>query len=136
MVRDAEGCRDAEVVGRRELGERVELVVGEDLVADLEGAQEKPRGEGEDQRRGGPGWGGLFAKGEQVIDGKKVVVVLPAYNAGRTLEPTFLAIPRDCVDDVVLVDDGSSDDTVEVARTLGIRHLQIGRASCRERGEI
>jgi glycosyltransferase involved in cell wall biosynthesis len=60
-----------------------------------------------------------------VIDGKKVVVVLPAYNAGRTLEPTFLAIPRDCVDDVVLVDDGSSDDTVEVARTLGIRHLHL-----------
>lgn len=53
----------------------------------------------------------------------KVVVVLPAYNAERTLERTFSEIPMDVVDDVVLVDDASHDDTVAVARRLGIRHV-------------
>lgn len=52
----------------------------------------------------------------------KVIVVMPAMNAGRTLERTVMAIPREWVDEVVLVDDASSDDTVEVARTLPI-HL-------------
>ncbi len=55
--------------------------------------------------------------------GKKIVVVLPAYNAARTLEQTYREIPFDVVDDVVLVDDRSADDTLEVARTLGIRHV-------------
>ncbi|MBI1192861.1 MAG: glycosyltransferase [Bacteroidetes bacterium] len=54
---------------------------------------------------------------------KKVVVVLPAYNAGKTLETTYREIPFDLVDEVVLVDDASRDDTVEVANRLGIRHV-------------
>jgi glycosyltransferase involved in cell wall biosynthesis len=48
----------------------------------------------------------------------KVIVVMPAWNAGRTLERTVQAIPREWVDEVILVDDKSSDDTVAVARTL------------------
>jgi glycosyltransferase involved in cell wall biosynthesis len=54
---------------------------------------------------------------------QKVVVVLPAYNAEKTLEPTFREIPMDIVDEVVLVDDASSDSTPEKARALGIRHV-------------
>ncbi len=53
--------------------------------------------------------------------GKKVVVVMPAYNAGQTLERTFTDIPSGVVDEVLLVDDASHDETVEVARRLGIR---------------
>jgi glycosyltransferase involved in cell wall biosynthesis len=52
---------------------------------------------------------------------KKVVVVLPAYKAEKTLERTVAEIPRDIVDEVLLVDDCSSDRTVEVARRLGLR---------------
>lgn len=52
---------------------------------------------------------------------KKVVVVLPAYNAAQTLERTFEDIPFDTVDEVLLVDDASHDETLEVARRLGIR---------------
>jgi glycosyltransferase involved in cell wall biosynthesis len=48
----------------------------------------------------------------------KVIVVMPAMNAARTLERTVEAIPRDWVDEIVLVDDGSSDETVELARRL------------------
>jgi len=51
-----------------------------------------------------------------MIDNKKICVVLPAYNAGRTLERTLREIPMDVVDDIILVDDFSADDTVEVAR--------------------
>lgn len=58
-----------------------------------------------------------------MINGKKVVVVLPAYNAAKTLEMTYREIPMDVVDDVVLVDDHSRDDTSAVARALGIRHV-------------
>ena len=54
---------------------------------------------------------------------KKVVVVLPAYNASKTIEVTYNEIPFDLVDDVVLVDDASKDETVEVARSLGIDHI-------------
>jgi glycosyltransferase involved in cell wall biosynthesis len=54
---------------------------------------------------------------------KKVVVVLPAYNASRTLEQTYREIPHDIVDEVVLVDDRSADDTPDVAKALGIRHV-------------
>lgn len=54
---------------------------------------------------------------------KKVVVVLPAYNAAATLEKTFSEIPFDIVDEVVLVDDASKDDTLRVAQNLGIRHI-------------
>jgi glycosyltransferase involved in cell wall biosynthesis len=56
-----------------------------------------------------------------VLHGKKVVVVLPAYRAGLTLEKTFREIPRDVVDEVLLVDDASDDQTVAEAERLGIR---------------
>jgi glycosyltransferase involved in cell wall biosynthesis len=58
-----------------------------------------------------------------VISGKRVVVVLPAYNAAKTLEQTFREIPFEVVDDVVLVDDASGDETVRRAEELGIRHI-------------
>jgi glycosyltransferase involved in cell wall biosynthesis len=58
-----------------------------------------------------------------MLKGKKVVVVLPAYNAARTLERTYNEIPFDIVDEVVLVDDNSRDDTVEVGKKLGIKHI-------------
>ncbi|HEY6837881.1 MAG TPA: glycosyltransferase family 2 protein [Geobacteraceae bacterium] len=55
-----------------------------------------------------------------MLNGKKVVVVLPAYNAAKTLEMTYREIPFEFVDGVVLVDDASRDDTADVARRLGI----------------
>lgn len=55
-----------------------------------------------------------------MINGKRVVVVLPAYNAGRTLERTIAEIPPGVVDELLLVDDASGDDTVEVAKRLDI----------------
>ena len=55
-----------------------------------------------------------------MIDGWRVVVVLPAYNAGRTLERTVEEIDRQVVDEVLLVDDASTDDTTFVARRLGV----------------
>lgn len=58
-----------------------------------------------------------------MIEGKKIVVVMPAYNAGRTLEKTFREIPFELVDEVILTDDKSSDDTAELARKLGIHHV-------------
>jgi len=58
-----------------------------------------------------------------MIKNKKVVVVLPAYNAEQTLEITYREIPFDIVDEVVLVDDASKDNTVEVARRIGINHV-------------
>lgn len=58
-----------------------------------------------------------------MLNGKKIVVVLPAYNAARTLERTYKEIPLDIVDDVVLVDDNSRDDTVAEGQRLGIGHI-------------
>jgi glycosyltransferase involved in cell wall biosynthesis len=58
-----------------------------------------------------------------MIKGKKVVVVLPAYNAAKTLELTYNDIDRGVVDDVIIVDDCSSDNTVDVAMHLGIHHI-------------
>lgn len=58
-----------------------------------------------------------------MLNGKKIVVVLPAYNASKTLERTYREIPFDMVDEVVLVDDHSPDDTMDVARRLGIVHV-------------
>jgi glycosyltransferase involved in cell wall biosynthesis len=58
-----------------------------------------------------------------MIDGKKIVVVMPAYNAAKTLERTYNEIPKDIVDEIILVDDASTDDTIKVANTLGIKHI-------------
>jgi len=58
-----------------------------------------------------------------MIKNKKIVVVLPAYNAEKTLERTYNEIPFDIVDDVVLVDDCSKDNTIEVAKKIGIKHI-------------
>jgi len=54
---------------------------------------------------------------------KKVIVVLPAYNAANTIEKTIDEIPKDIVDEIVLVDDKSSDNTIEVAKRIGIKHI-------------
>ena len=58
-----------------------------------------------------------------MIKDKKLVIVLPAYNAELTLQKTYNEIPFDIVDDVILVDDCSKDNTVEVAKAIGIRHI-------------
>jgi glycosyltransferase involved in cell wall biosynthesis len=58
-----------------------------------------------------------------MINGKKLVIVLPAYNAELTLRKTYSEIPFDIVHDVVLVDDASRDRTAEVAREIGITHV-------------
>ncbi len=55
--------------------------------------------------------------------GKKVIVILPAYNAASTLRATYNEIPFDIVDEVVLTDDKSSDNTVSLAKELGISHI-------------
>ena len=51
----------------------------------------------------------------------RVVVVMPAYNAARTLRMTYMELPHESVDMVILVDDGSTDDTVAVARELNLK---------------
>ncbi len=56
-----------------------------------------------------------------MLSGKKVIVILPAYNAEKTLEQTISAVPEGCVDDFILVDDYSTDRTFELARRLGIK---------------
>ena len=58
-----------------------------------------------------------------MLNNKKIVVVLPAYNASLTLEKTYKEIPMDIVDEVVLVDDNSRDDTVDVGKAIGINHI-------------
>jgi len=58
-----------------------------------------------------------------MINNKKVVVVLPAYNAAKTLEKTYFEIPMDIVDEVVITDDASIDNTVELAKKIGIKHV-------------
>ncbi|MEI6577155.1 MAG: glycosyltransferase family 2 protein [Bacteroidota bacterium] len=58
-----------------------------------------------------------------MLNGKKIVVVFPAYNAAKTLEDTFREIPMDLVDELVLVDDASKDNTAALARSLGIHHV-------------
>ena len=58
-----------------------------------------------------------------MIHSKKIVVVLPAYKAEKTLLQTYNEIPFDIVDEVILVDDNSPDATISVAREIGIRHI-------------
>lgn len=60
-----------------------------------------------------------------MINNKKIAVVLPAYNAEKTLEITFNEIPFDIVDDVILVDDKSNDNTVKKGKELGIKHIVV-----------
>ncbi|MEO5674973.1 MAG: glycosyltransferase family 2 protein [Chitinophagales bacterium] len=60
-----------------------------------------------------------------MLNGKKIIVVLPAYNAAPTLEQTYREIPFDIVDEVVLVDDASRDETAKIAAQLGIHHVII-----------
>jgi glycosyltransferase involved in cell wall biosynthesis len=62
-----------------------------------------------------------------LIRNSKVVVVLPAFNAEKTLESTYREIPFDIVDEVILVDDDSKDNTVDVAKKLGIRVIKHDR---------
>jgi glycosyltransferase involved in cell wall biosynthesis len=59
-----------------------------------------------------------------MLAGKRIVVVLPAYNAAKTLRQTFSEIPRDVVDDIILTDDASSDETARIAQELGIPTLR------------
>jgi glycosyltransferase involved in cell wall biosynthesis len=54
---------------------------------------------------------------------KKVAVVMPAHNASTTLEQTWSEIPHEIIDEIILVDDYSSDDTVQKARNLGIQYV-------------
>ncbi|MGB8323750.1 MAG: glycosyltransferase, partial [Candidatus Acidiferrum sp.] len=61
-----------------------------------------------------------FAISKLMINGKRIAVVLPAYNAAKTLEATVRELP-DLVDIRILVDDHSSDDTVRVAESLGLK---------------
>lgn len=58
-----------------------------------------------------------------MLNGKKIIVILPAYNAAKTLEQTWKEIPFEYVDDLILVDDASRDNTVEEAHRLGIRTI-------------
>ena len=62
-----------------------------------------------------------------MIHGKRVMVVLPAYNAARTLERTYSELPREVVDQVILVDDASQDETSRLARDLGITTIVHAR---------
>jgi glycosyltransferase involved in cell wall biosynthesis len=60
-----------------------------------------------------------------MINQQKIVVVMPAYNAEKTLEKTFNEIPFDIVDEVIIVDDFSNDNTLTEAKKLGIRHVIV-----------
>ena len=62
-----------------------------------------------------------------MLNEKKVVVVMPAYNAARTLRQTYKELPFHIVDEVLLVDDSSSDETVDLARELNVTTFQHQR---------
>jgi glycosyltransferase involved in cell wall biosynthesis len=76
-----------------------------------------------------PGEDAVTAVAERVRS-QRVVVVMPAYNAAQTLERTYADIPHELIDQIILVDDVSKDETVEVARTLGlsviVHHQNLG----------
>ena len=58
-----------------------------------------------------------------MLNNKKIIVVLPAYNAALTLQQTYIEIPHNIVDDIILVDDNSTDNTLQKAKDLGITHI-------------
>jgi len=58
-----------------------------------------------------------------LLNNKKIVIVMPAYNAQATLKETYEAIPKEFVDDIILVDDCSTDNTVQLAKSLGIKTI-------------
>jgi glycosyltransferase involved in cell wall biosynthesis len=60
-----------------------------------------------------------------MYNNKKVIVVMPAYNAAKTLEKTLKEVPMNLVDEIVLCDDASKDDTASLARKLGINHVIV-----------
>lgn len=62
-----------------------------------------------------------------MLNGQKIIVVMPAYNAAKTLAKTVAEIPRDIVDEILLVDDASSDETVALANELGLKVFQHNR---------
>lgn len=59
-----------------------------------------------------------------MLAGKRIAVVMPAYNAAKTLSQTVAEIPREIVDDIILTDDASRDDTIEIAKSLGLHTLR------------
>ena len=56
-----------------------------------------------------------------MINSKRVCVVMPSYNAEKTLQKTYDEIPKNIVDEIILTDDASKDQTVKVAKSLGIK---------------
>ena len=60
-----------------------------------------------------------------MLNVKKIVVVMPAYNAAKTLQQTYDALPHNVVDEIVLVDDHSKDETAELAHSIGINHVIV-----------
>jgi len=58
-----------------------------------------------------------------MIKGKRVIIIMPAYNAEKTLKKTYEEIPFDIVDEVILTDDSSYDNTINIAKNLGIKHI-------------
>jgi len=60
-----------------------------------------------------------------MILGKKLVIIMPAYNAAKTIEKTYRELPFDIVDEVILTDDYSTDNTIERAKELGIKEVII-----------
>ena len=68
-----------------------------------------------------------------MLEGRRIVVVLPAYNAAKTLRQTLDALPRQVVDEILLTDDASRDDTVNLSRSLGWEAHCLSSASWRQR---
>ena len=60
-----------------------------------------------------------------MLNNKKIIVVLPAYNAAKTLQKTYEEIPFDIIDEVILTDDFSNDNTIEIAKKIGINHIVL-----------
>lgn len=61
------------------------------------------------------------------MENKKVIIVMPAYNAAKTLKITYEALPKDSYHNIILVDDGSSDETIKIAKSLGLLVYRHGK---------